>query len=287
MAVDKLVDSAQLDADLTSVADAIRTKGGTSASLAFPAGFVSAIGDISAGGGYTADEVAEHTLSGAITITATTIAPGAFWNATGLTSIIAPNATHAGTYAFYNCNHVTSCSFPKLQTVRHRAFNAFGTEGMSLFLPELTACQTTSDATGSGGTSACAFASIKVSYLILPKLSTSTSYFASGPAILGVDFSAVKSFSNNMFNNASNLTTVIIRRTTLTSLDNVGAFVNTPFASGKAGGTLYVPASLVSSYQSATNWSTILGYGSGAQNQILPIEGSIYENSYVDGSPIT
>lgn len=49
MAVDKLVDSAQLNSDLTSVANAIRTKGGTSAQLAFPAGFVSAIGDISAG----------------------------------------------------------------------------------------------------------------------------------------------------------------------------------------------------------------------------------------------
>ena len=51
MAVDKLVDSTQLDADLTSVADAIRTKGGTSASLAFPSGFVSAINAIPTGGG--------------------------------------------------------------------------------------------------------------------------------------------------------------------------------------------------------------------------------------------
>lgn len=49
MSVDKLVDSTQLDADLTSVANAIRTKGGTSASLAFPSGFVTAIGNISAG----------------------------------------------------------------------------------------------------------------------------------------------------------------------------------------------------------------------------------------------
>lgn len=51
MAVDKLVDSTQLDSDLTSVANAIRTKGGTSAQLAFPAGFVSAIGAIPTGGG--------------------------------------------------------------------------------------------------------------------------------------------------------------------------------------------------------------------------------------------
>lgn len=43
MALDKAVDSAQLNADLTEVADAIRTKGGTSAQLAFPDGFVSAV----------------------------------------------------------------------------------------------------------------------------------------------------------------------------------------------------------------------------------------------------
>lgn len=51
MSVDKLVDSTQLDSDLTSVANAIRTKGGTSAQLAFPAGFVSAIAAIPSGGG--------------------------------------------------------------------------------------------------------------------------------------------------------------------------------------------------------------------------------------------
>lgn len=53
MAVDKLVDSTQLNADLTSVANAIRTKGGTSASLAFPSEFVSAIDAISGGGSGT------------------------------------------------------------------------------------------------------------------------------------------------------------------------------------------------------------------------------------------
>lgn len=51
MAVDKLVDSTVLDSALSSVADAIRAKGGTSGSLAFPTGFVSAINDIPTGGG--------------------------------------------------------------------------------------------------------------------------------------------------------------------------------------------------------------------------------------------
>lgn len=50
MAYDKVVDSTQLDADLTTVAAAIRSKGGTSAQLAFPAGFASAIAAISSGG---------------------------------------------------------------------------------------------------------------------------------------------------------------------------------------------------------------------------------------------
>lgn len=49
MAVDKLVDSTQLNTDLTSIAIAIRTKGGTSNQLAFPSGFVSAIQNIPTG----------------------------------------------------------------------------------------------------------------------------------------------------------------------------------------------------------------------------------------------
>ena len=39
------------DTELTSIADAIRTKGGTQADLVFPTGFVTAIGNISGGGG--------------------------------------------------------------------------------------------------------------------------------------------------------------------------------------------------------------------------------------------
>lgn len=51
MGADKLVDSTELNSDLTSVADAIRSQGGTSASLVFPSGFVSAIEEISTGSG--------------------------------------------------------------------------------------------------------------------------------------------------------------------------------------------------------------------------------------------
>lgn len=45
----KVVDAEQLDSDLASVADSIRTKGGTSGKLAFPSGFKSAVEAISTG----------------------------------------------------------------------------------------------------------------------------------------------------------------------------------------------------------------------------------------------
>lgn len=50
MAIDKAVDSAALEANLTTIANAIREKAGTSGALAFPAGFAEAIAGIKAGG---------------------------------------------------------------------------------------------------------------------------------------------------------------------------------------------------------------------------------------------
>lgn len=51
------------DTDLTAVANAIRTKGGTSTSLSFPSGFVNAIGNISGGGGPTGGAWEQKTVT--------------------------------------------------------------------------------------------------------------------------------------------------------------------------------------------------------------------------------
>lgn len=67
MAYDKVVDSAALDSKLTQVADAIRTKGNTSADLQFPSGFISAIQAIQTG---TELKIIVSVTSGA-TVTAT------------------------------------------------------------------------------------------------------------------------------------------------------------------------------------------------------------------------
>ena len=50
MATYKVVDAEQLNADMTSVADSIRTKGGTTDALAWPDGYKTAIDSIPSGG---------------------------------------------------------------------------------------------------------------------------------------------------------------------------------------------------------------------------------------------
>lgn len=62
----KVVDASQLDADLTSVADHIRTKGDTSDALSFPSDFCDAIDAIQTGGGLPS--FINHLESGSFTL---------------------------------------------------------------------------------------------------------------------------------------------------------------------------------------------------------------------------
>lgn len=135
----------------------------------------------------------------------------------------------------------------------------------------------------------CFYGDTGLTVLVFPKLSTFNGWqvFNNVANLTKVDILGPATIPQNAFAASGKLSTLILRRTAMPSLTNINAFNNTPFASGKAGGTMYVPSALISSYQEATNWSTVFSYGDGAQNQILPIEGSIYETQYADGTPIT
>lgn len=125
-----------------------------------------------------------------------------------------------------------------------------------------------------------------IKYAVFPKYTKNNGWrvFSYNTNMLAVDIiESTSGFSNECFRNSSKLATLIVRGDTLTSLANINAFNTTPFASSGTGGTLYVPSALVSSYQSASNWSTILGY---ANNSIQAIEGSYYETHYADGTVI-
>ena len=115
------------DTNLTAVANAIRTKGGTSEQLEFPDDFVSAIGDIQTGGGGT-DTLAElesNTLT-SWTSTATEVGTYLFYQKTALTSVNYPNATVAGPYCFYNCTNLTTVNAPKLTSLGSSCFYRCG-----------------------------------------------------------------------------------------------------------------------------------------------------------------
>ena len=97
-------------ADLTSVANAIRTKGGTSAQLAFPADFVQAIEDIETGGGgeWTTNGVANGTEpSGVIRISTPSVIDHAFYKNSAITGVIIDAYCAIETYGFNSCPGMT------------------------------------------------------------------------------------------------------------------------------------------------------------------------------------
>lgn len=67
MAEHKVVNTTQLDNDLTSIANAIRAKAESSGSLNFPSGFVDAIANLATGGGLPSEVT--HLASGTFTLT--------------------------------------------------------------------------------------------------------------------------------------------------------------------------------------------------------------------------
>lgn len=186
----------------------------------------------------------------------TTFRPHAFLGASKLETVICESVTAVGESALNTLTKLTTVKLPSAKT-----FSSYALAGCKA-LP----------------------------LIVLPAVtSMAAETFKACTALTTIDLgvsAAIANYSQRVFQNCSNLTTLIIRKSSVMYLQFVNDFDGTPFASGKAGGTLYVPSALVASYKSATNWSAIFGYGSGEQNQVLPIEGSIYETQYADGTPI-
>lgn len=250
------------DTDLTAVADAIRTKGGTSGQLIFPQGFVDAIDNIQTGGGsggYTANDWLDLTkptgfVEGSAAITNQW--PPVFKNRTGISGLSIPNATELPADFCKSCTGLAEVYAPKVTKLNGFCFNTTAIEY-------------------------AVFQAMRNVY--------GGQDFASCANLLGADFggtfvSGDRGIASFTFSQDIKMAVLVLRSSVTWALQHTNAFQNTPFASGKAGGTLYVPQALISSYQSATNWSTILGY---TNNRIQAIEGSIYATKYVDGTPIS
>lgn len=251
----KLVNATSLDDGLTSIADAIREKGGTSADLAFPTGFVSAINAIPTGGsGLNWDDIVTKNVTGIITITALRIRDYSFY-AQPITKVVAPNVIQFDQSSFAYCRKLGTCIFPEVTTF----------SGGSTFA-------------NAGGTSMATTNCI----LVFPKLALGNvrSTFDRGNfAAIDIGQNTSNLYNDTFYHNTGNQTvgTLILRKK-----DSIV----TASTSGAISGLrdVYVPQTLISSYTSATNWSSRIN---GGYITLHAIEGSQYENYYADGTPIT
>lgn len=280
MSLDKLVDSTQLDSDLTSVANAIRAKSGGSSQLAFPAGFVSEIGNIPSGGGgeWTTEGIAAGTEpSGDIVLSGNTIAARAFANKP-ITGISAPNVTSIGTAAFSFSDVKTAC-FDNLETIGNGTGEYMFQNCRSLekaIFPRLKTTPANSYMFYNTGTT-----SNYKGIVVMPAITNLGSRTFDRCFLDKVDIGpgVTELWADQFYNNVDTKTinTLILRYA-----GGVVTAANTDRIKGLR--DVYVPSALISSYQSASNWSTRYTAG---KITFHAIEGSPYEHAYADGTPIT
>ncbi len=252
----------------TALLDSIRAKGGTSAPMT-AAQAKAAVEAIETGDGGTSvndvlSDMAKKQLTGDIVLDASvTAAPNSyFMSGQGITSFRADGLKSLNSYTFLNCSLLKTIKLPALENLYAvQCFSGCTSLEMACF-PKL----------GTGNTgyfySATFMGCSKLEVVDLNVLGTNT---------LGI--------GSNDFRDCASLNTLILRKSdAICPLGNVNCFQGSPFASGGSGGTVYVPQALISTYQSATNWSTL--YSAGTVT-FAPIEGSIYETQYADGTPVT
>lgn len=152
------------DTQLTSVADAIRAKGGTSDPIAFPDGFVSAVNAIPTGGGGNTFEtivsmaqsgtcyengvksIPSYTFQSASHIFSATFAQcetigeGAFSKCYYLKDVAFPECAEIESSAFYSCRSLAQISFPKCVSIGSSAFAYCSSLSYATF-PECTTLQ--------------------------------------------------------------------------------------------------------------------------------------------------
>lgn len=202
------------------------------------------------GGGIDLNDVASGALSGAIVLdTATDIQQQRFKGMTNITSVTAPKVTTLREQIFYTCTSLQSISFA----------GATGVNSTQQFL---------------GCTS---LTNVNLPSLLVP----GGNMFQGCTSLAFVDFPSVMRMNiSRVFYGCTNLKTLILRYTSVVSLNN-DVFTNTPFGSGGSGGIVYIPKSLydqlgtgTNDYTATANWSTLY---TGGTVTFAQIEGSIYE----------
>lgn len=230
------------ESDIQDIADAIRGKNGSSDTYTVSE-MADAIDGIPTGGGGSIDYADQDQPIAVINSDITTF------------------KRENGRYAFYDRAGISEINLPKLTMFGAGAFShAISAE--HIYVPKANIPEYTNTAF-----EYCT----SLKKLALPAVTGNVynAFFQECSNLEAVDLAISGFQQGDHFKNCAKLSVVVLRHSSVVTLSGTGTFSNSPFASGKSGGTLYVPSSLISSYQSATNWSTILGY---TNNQIKSIE---------------
>lgn len=212
MATYKVVDADQLNADMTTVANAIRAKGGTTGALVWPSGYKAAVEAIQS----SDTSVEDGMINGSF--------PSEYSN---------DRVTGVTTRVFVGSSILKKITLPNVRTINGGCF-----EGC-IVLIEINA----------------------------PKFTTTYSgTFRNCYRLPMIDLPLLTNVPAQMFQNNYSLKTVILRKATITTLANTDAFQNcyhfygtvnaTYNPEGLKDGYFYVPSALLTTYQTATNWST-------------------------------
>lgn len=256
------------------------------------------------GGEDTLVEALHNRVTSVSDDTLTSIRSYGLANMSALTSVDFPNLQTINTYSFYNDANLImdGWQFPKAKTIGNYAFRyCYGLTG-EVTLPStvtsigqysFASCKNMTKFTATGSITtlgtytfvgASADHKMTMTECHMPNLGTSialnlnwgsTTAANANQQLEIVDIGKAKSIAANTFANCYKLSTLIMRRTSVTTCANVSAFLNTPlrgYSSRTA--TIYVPESLIDSYKSASVWSTINGYGFVTWKKL---EDSIYE----------
>jgi len=180
----------------------------------------------------------------------------AFLNCYNLALTSLPSSlTAIQNYAFSCCESITSISCDgEITTLGYYAFNGSSSHPMQL--------------------ESASFPNMSASNLYNTFGSTTDANACQQLAFC--DIGSTSAIASNAFNNCYALQTLVLRKSdSICTLSNVNAFTNTPMRGyNSLTGTVYVPSALISTYQTATNWSTL--YNAGTVT-FAAIEGSEYE----------
>ena len=172
----------------------------------------------------------------------TNIGQSAFYWCSNLISVSFSQCTNIRPEAFRSCSSLTSVSFPVCYSVGSSAFNACS----RLVTANLPACVTIYNS--------AFYRCSKLTNISVPVCtSIGTSAFASCTQLTNIILPACLYIGTTAFYNCGQLTTIELTGSILCSLVNSNAFSSTKITSTT--GSIYVPASLVNSYKSATNWT--------------------------------